>query len=126
MIVVAWSALLRFVLGHAESDPLHSGQSYFALLAFNAWLPFLIILVTGNRRLRSVSPFVLAGLLIFSFSNIVTGNALITAFDYQTFRDHFTSFDARFMRVLWYMLAALPVGYLCWRGLEVVEPPVRA
>jgi hypothetical protein len=118
LIVLAGSALLRFVLGRVESDPLLSSQSYFALLAFNAWLPFLIILVTGNRRLRSVSPFVLAGLLIFSFSNIVTGNALIAAFDYQTFRDHFTSFDARFMRVLWYMLAALPVGYLCWRGLK--------
>jgi hypothetical protein len=118
LIVVAWSALLRFVLGRDDSDPLDSGQSYFALLAFNAWLPFLIILVTGNRRLRSVSPFVLAGLLIFSFSNVVTGNALIAAFDYQTFRDHFTSFDGRFMRVLWYMLAALPVGYLCWRGLR--------
>ena len=117
-IVIVWSALLRFALGRADADPFRNVQSYFVLLALNAWLPFLIILVTGNRRLRSVSPFVLAALLIFSFSNLVTGNALVVAFDYQIFRDHFTSFDVRLMRGLWFMLAALPVGYLCWRGLS--------
>ncbi|HEX5078252.1 MAG TPA: hypothetical protein VFV80_03820 [Geminicoccaceae bacterium] len=118
LIVGTWTALLRFALGSVDADAVRNVQSYFVLLFLHAWLPFLIILVTGNRRLRSVSPFVLAGLLVFSFSNLVTQNALVAAFDYRMFRDSFTSFDARSMRTLWFMLAALPVGYLCWRGLS--------
>jgi hypothetical protein len=120
-IVFVWSAVLRFALGRVAADPFINVQAYFVLLALYAWLPFLIIFVTGNRRLRSVSPFVLAGLLIFSFSNLVIGNALVAALDYQVFRDHFTRFDARLMRGLWFMVAALPVGYLCWRGLSWVS-----
>jgi hypothetical protein len=117
-IVLAWSALTRFALGFMDVSPVSNVQSYAWFLGREAWLPFLIILITGNRRLRSISPFVLAGLLVFSFSNLAIGNALVAGLDYQVFRDIFVSFDARVMRGLLFLIAALPVGYLCWRGLS--------
>ena len=117
-IVLAWSALRRFALGHMDVFPVSYVKYYALFLAMQAWFPFLIIFITGNRRLRSASPFVLAGLLIFSFSNLVTDDGLTVALDNQVFRHYFLVFDHTLMRGLWFMLAALPVGYLCWRGLR--------
>jgi hypothetical protein len=118
IIILVWSTYSYMVLDRVEVSPIGNVQAFLTFLAHQAWLPFLIIVITGNRRLRSVSPFVLAGLLIFSFSNLVIGNGLVAALDYQVFRDHFTQFDVIWMRALWFMIAALPVGYLCWRGLR--------
>jgi hypothetical protein len=92
--------------------------SFVKFLILQAWLPFLIIFISTNRRLRSVVPLVLAGLLVFSFSNLLVVTAFIAVFDYPTFGEMLLRFNIRLVYVLWMFIAALPVGYACWWGLR--------
>ena len=66
---------------------LQNAVAFLQFLALQASLPFVIILATSGARIRAVAPFVLAGLLVFSFSNMAAGTALIAALDFGAFRD---------------------------------------
>ena len=112
------SAVMRYAFGWANSLPLENALAFLQFLAFEAWLPFLIILATSARRIRSVAPLVLAGLLVFSFSNIAAGYGLIAAMDFAAIREFALSWNARTAYNGWYMLAALPIGYGCWQALR--------
>jgi len=115
LMVVLLSTVLS---GWANGIPLQNALAFLQFLAIQASLPFLIILVTSGRRIRSVAPLVLAGLLVFSFSNLAAGSALIAALDFAVVRDVVLSLGAFGGYNAWYLLAALPIGYACWRGLS--------
>jgi hypothetical protein len=113
-IVLMWSLVSLFVLGRSDTTPLANAGSFLLFLALEAGLPFLLIVITANRRLRSVSPLVLAGLLVFSFSALILLQAFVAAFDQW---GSLLYFGANTHHVL-FMFAALPVGYICWRLLR--------
>jgi hypothetical protein len=118
LITVILSVTVRYALGWTDSIPLQNAISFLKFVVLVAWLPFLIILATSSRRIRSVAPFVLAGLNVFSFGNIVAGTALITAMDLTPVRNLALSWGGFAGYNLWYMLAAVPIGYACWQGLR--------
>jgi hypothetical protein len=115
-VVLVWSVLSRIALDRAYVSPLQNIYSYMHFLSIQT-LAFLIVIITINKRLRSVSPFVLAGLLVFSFSNSLVTDLLERSFDYVAVRRKITMLGAEFWVIFWFMLAALPIGYACWRAL---------
>jgi hypothetical protein len=116
LTVVILSAVVA--LGRMDTIPLQNAIAFLQFLAIQASLPFLIILATSGARIRSVAPFVLAGLLVFSFSNLAAGSAMIAALDFGAVRDALLSLGAYSGYNAWYLLAALPIGYACWQGLR--------
>src|ERR1051325_7805556 len=118
LVLVILPAAIQYTLGWAGSISLHNAVSFLQFLAMQAWLPLLIILVTSGRRIRSITPLVLAGLLLFSFGNFAAGYALIAAMDFGAVSNVVLSWGAQVGSTAWYLLAALPTGYVCWRGLR--------
>jgi hypothetical protein len=118
VIISIWSAVSHFLVHQAAASPYENAVSFLKFLTLQAWLPFLVICITSNRRPRSVVPLVLAGLLVFSFSNLLVQTAFIAAFDYPIVRERLLRFDGRLIYALWMLIAALPVGYACWLGLR--------
>ena len=116
-IVLAWSLVSLLITPEAQSAPLGNVLSYLAFLALEATVPFLIVVVVSSKPLRSVSAFLLAGLLVFSFSNLAVTHWLALSLDYPALSLVLPWLGAGMYLVSWYMLAALPIGYLCWRLL---------
>jgi hypothetical protein len=59
----------RAVQGKAPTLDTFNLLWYFGLLAANQlWLPLLLLLATGNKRLRGVAPITFAGLLVFGLA----------------------------------------------------------
>jgi hypothetical protein len=117
-VVLVWSALEKFVLGRADATPIRNAIALLQFVALQAWLPYLIILATGNRALRSVSTLVLAGLLVFSYSALLLHYAVIASMDVRSLGQGLLAVaGANFPRLLYFILA-LPVGLVCWSGLR--------
>jgi hypothetical protein len=110
--VLIWATVLRLLLGRADISPLAHTYNAGLFLLVQAQIPFLIIVVTGSRRLRSVSPLVLAGLLVFCFSNLFVTDLVRWTIDVPSLR-WLVVYLAQTEMV--FMLAALPIGYGCWR-----------
>ncbi|HET6757157.1 MAG TPA: hypothetical protein VFH21_06050 [Burkholderiales bacterium] len=118
-LVLLWSLVSLFVLGKSDTTPFANAGYFLLFLVSEAWLPYLLIVTTANRRLRSVSPLVLAGLLVFSFSGLILWQAFVAAFDNPAWRSALLYFGANTYHLLFMvMVAALPVGYMCWRLLR--------
>lgn len=116
--ILAWSFFSLLVLGRADTTPFANAWSLLLLLGWEASLPYLFILITGGRRLRAVSPLVLAGLLVFSYCALILLNVVfVTAMDHPSWRGPLLAFGPHSYYV-WFMLAALPVGFACWRALR--------
>lgn len=116
-VTLLWSMFSLTVLGRSYVSPWGNAQNFLMFLLMQAWLPYLLILITGNRKLRSVSPLVLAGLLVFSFSALALRNAFVVVLDYPAIRETLLHLGTS-SYYLWFMIAALPVGFACWQGLR--------
>ena len=116
LAVLALSAVVA--LGQTGTVPMQNAVAFLQFLAIQAPVPFLVILATSGARIRSIAPFVLAGLLVFSFSNLAAGSALIAALDVGAFRAALLSLGAFGGYNAWYLLVALPIGFGCWQGLR--------
>ncbi len=117
-VVWVWSTFDKVVLGHAQAAPLHNATLLLQFLGLQAWLPYLLILATGNRKLRSVSPLVLSGLLVFSYSALLLHYVVIASMDVGPLRRLVLGLGgASFPRLL-FLLLALPVGLACWYALR--------
>lgn len=117
LIVIGWSGFSSVVLGHSDVSPLTNARFFLEFLVRESWLPYLIILVTGNRRLRPVSPIVLAGLLVFSFGSLFARDFYIAAVQADPTASWFL-FAGASTYSLWYVIAAVPIGYICWLGIQ--------
>ncbi len=80
-----------------------AAAAFLQFLVVQASLPFLIILATSGARIRSVAPLVLAGLLVFSFSNLAAGSALIALLDVGAVRDTLLTLGAFGGYNAWYL-----------------------
>jgi hypothetical protein len=119
VLVLSGSLVSLLVLGREQTAPVGNAQAFLAFLAVEASLPYLLILLTGGRRVRSVSPLVLASLLVFSYSSLILLNVFVNALDNPSWRGVLLAFGANSYHA-WFMLAALPVGFACWRGLRLI------
>jgi hypothetical protein len=117
-VVACWTAVAT-VMGNATLSPLKNAGWALEFFSKQIWLPYSIILLTGNRRLKPVSPLVLAGLLVFSFATLFARNLYIAAV--ETYPDAvWLQFPGSNSYSFWYLIAALPIGYVCWLGIRLV------
>ena len=71
LIVMALTGVTRLTSGNPEVSMVQSARMFLALVALDALAPALIIWIVSRRRIRGVSPLVLAGLLAFVFSSVL-------------------------------------------------------
>ena len=120
VLVAGWTAFNKIVLGRTNVVALNNAMAFLTFLFQEAWLPYLVILVTGNRKLRSVSPLALAGLLVFSYSAIGVNYAVVALMDVRTAGNLLLVFGGANVQRIIFLLAALPVGLGCWLGLRLL------
>lgn len=118
-IIFSWSLLSLVVLGRHDVSPMSNVRWYSIFLLLVAGPPYVIIVITSGRKIRPVTPLVLAGLLLFSFAALLFLNGFTTLIDSSATTRNLLLAVPQPMFV-WFMLASLPVGYACWfvlRGL---------
>jgi hypothetical protein len=93
-------------------------------LVWTASVPLVLLLVTGWRRVRAVTPLALAVTLLFGFGSMFFREALIRAFNVEAARSAILNIAGRtsseIAQYALFMLVSLPVGWLAWwllRGL---------
>jgi hypothetical protein len=117
-VIACWTAAAT-VMGISTFSPLKNAAWALEFFAKQVWLPYSIILLTGNRRLKPVSPLVLAGLLVFSFATLFSRNLYIAAVETHP-NAVWLQFPGSNTYSFWYLIAALPIGYACWLGIRLV------
>ena len=120
MVVVAATTLVGQLLrGTLNSAPMTNVYWMLVGLAWNAWAPLLLLLITGWRRVRAVLPLTLAATLVFGFSTLFFNELLIRAFNSDAVRaallDLAVALSASAAYYVLFMLVSLPVGWLAWR-----------
>jgi hypothetical protein len=113
----AWSLFNKLALGRGAIVPSENVVSFLEFLIVEAWLPCLIILATINRRVRSVSPLALAGLLVFSYSSLAVYFATVALMDTGSLGRWLIGLIGGHVSSVLFLIAALPVGLACWWGL---------
>lgn len=117
LIIVAWSAVPHVISGKSGVQTMANLQSFLSFLAIEASLPAFIILLTAGRRIRGVSPLALAGLLVFTFSSVAAREIFVTLVDVGGLRNLLLAIGPNW----WFMLLTVPIGYLCWRLLALLN-----
>jgi hypothetical protein len=111
----------QVVRGSFSDAPLTNVYWAMVSLAWVAWLPLSLLVITGWRRIRAVTPLALASTLVFGFALLLSREALTEALNHQFIRSMLTHAPAVLSeRVLLYgpfMVMALPVGWIAWRLL---------
>ena len=121
LAIVVSSAISHLISRQAGFHVIANLQSFFSLLALEASLPALIILIASNRRIRGVSPLALAALLIFTFSSVAAREIFVTLVDAGGLRRSLLTIGPNG----WFMFATVPVGYICWRLLALLNAGYR-
>lgn len=114
--IVAWSLVSRFFLGKADVSVAGNLVAFLQYSVFTSLLPVLLMLATGNRRLRAVAPMVLAATIVFAVGFIAGGQLLIRIFDVGWLRPLLLGSGAPILLPL--ALVAPLVGAVCWALLR--------
>ena len=122
-IAIATVTLTGQVLRGSFSDaPLTNVFWFVASLAFAAALPLALLLITGWRRIRAVTPLALSSTLVFGFALMLFREALTEAFNLEAIRSVLLDVSARTSEYVMYygvfMVLVLPVGWVAWRLLQ--------
>jgi hypothetical protein len=121
---VLLSMLQRPFYGKAPGlDQARNALVYVQLAAFTLWLPALLGLACGARRVRGVAPLVLAGLLVFGLGPLLGLRLTRWLTGTQAGTEWVLSgpgLDAGFV------LLALPIGALGWWRLKRLASAYRA
>jgi hypothetical protein len=121
---VLLSMLQRPFVGKAPSlDQAHNALVFVQLAAFTLWLPALLGLACGARRVRGVAPIVLAGLLVFGLAPLLGLRLTRWLTSTRVGTEWVLSgpgLDAGFV------LLALPIGALGWWRLKRLASAYRA
>jgi len=129
---------LRYVIGGAIAIALFTGVGqllrgtlntapltnvFWALVSLGvaASIPLALVALTGWRRVRAVTPLVLAATLLFGFGLLLSNELFIRAMDSVSVRSFVLNSSALAssgtVRYALYMLLSLPVGWIAWRLL---------
>jgi len=122
-ITVAIFTLAGQVLRGSFNDaPLTNIVWFAASLAFAAALPLVLLIVTGSRRVRAVTPLALSSTLVFGFALVLFREAMTEAVNLDAVRSLLMEMSALTNeRVMYYgvfMILVLPVGWVAWRLLQ--------
>src|SRR5688572_14724090 len=111
----------QLLRGTVNSAPLTNVFWAMAGLGWAAWLPLALIAVTGWRRVRAVTPLVLAATLLFGFGSILSRELLIRVLDVVSLRSFVLNSAAlsspEAVQYVLFMLVSLAVGWIAWRLL---------
>jgi len=121
LVIVAWSVIPHLVSGQAGVRAMENLRSFFSFLLIEALPAALLILIASHRRIRGVSPLALAALLVFTFSSFVVLEIFVTLVDIGGLRKLLLTVGPNW----WFMLATVPVGYICWRLLALLNARYR-
>jgi hypothetical protein len=123
--IALFTAVGQLVRGSFNSAPLTNVFWAMAGLAWAAWVPLVLIALTGWRRVRAVTPLVLAATLLFGFGSILSRELLIRALDVGPLRtlvlNSAALSSAGAVQYGLFMLVALPVGWIAWRVLTALS-----
>lgn len=118
LLAVVLAMLQRPLYGKAPSpDQALNFLIWLQYAGFTLWLPLLLGLATGARRVRGVAPVVLAGLLVFGLAPLLGTRLTVWLTGTRAGAEWVLSgpmLDAGFV------LVALPVGLLAWWRLRVL------
>jgi hypothetical protein len=122
-LAVATVTLTGQVLRASFSDaPLTNVYSFVVVLARVAYLPLALLLITGGRRVRAVTPLALSSTLVFGFALMLFRHVLAEAFNLDSIRAILLDVSARTSEYVMFfglfMVLALPVGWIAWRLLR--------
>ena len=125
-IAIAMVTLAGQLLRGSFSDaPLTNVFWFVASVAVGAAVPLALLLLTGWRRIRAVTPLALSSTLVFGFALLLFREAMIEAFNLESLRSvvlGVPAFDSAFaLFVIYYgvfMVLALPVGWAAWQLLQ--------
>jgi hypothetical protein len=110
--------------GAVNTAPLTNPLWMAVGLGWTASVPLLLILLTGWRRIRAVTPLALASTLIFGFALMLFREGLIRVFDFGPVqRSLLTLAMWSSTQIVYYglfLLLSLPVGGLAWAALRLV------
>lgn len=108
--------------GSVNAAPLTNTIQFFVSLAATAWLPLALVLLTGWRRIRAVTPLALSAMLIFGFALLLFRQAFIAALNVSSVQSVLLAIASlTSTQVMYYglfMILVLPVGWLPWRLLQ--------
>jgi hypothetical protein len=116
LVVLSWTLTCRHLFGRTDVHPGAAFGAYGTVMASHALVPFAMILLTGQRKLRPVSPLAFAALLLFALANTYAHAAVRWILDSRILFAEIP--PAITYSWLWPMLTALPAGYLCWQVLR--------
>lgn len=108
--------------GTLNTAPVTNVYWLLVTLVWTASAPLVLVLLTGWRRIRAVTPLALAATLFFGFASLLSTELLIRVLNFGTARSLFLEL-ARLTSVesvprILFMLASLPVGWLAWSALR--------
>ena len=119
--IALFTVVGQLLRGTLDTAPLTNVFWAIALLGWSASIPLALIAVTGWRRVRAVTPLVLAATLLFGFALILFSELLTRALNIVSFRSFFLNSAALSspgtLRYLLFMLVSLAVGWIAWRLL---------
>ena len=120
-VVTLGGQLLRGTLNAAPATNLYW---MLASLLLTIYTPLALIVISAWRRIRSVMPLALAGVLAFGFALLGFGGAMISLLDIERLRVMVLSASAMSsVRVVYYglfLVLSLPVGWVAWRLLRSI------
>ena len=126
-IAIAAVTLAEQVLGGSVHDSALTRVLLFPVsLTITASFSLALLLITGWRRIRAVTPLAFSSTLVFGFALILFRKAVAAAFNLEAVRSvpleasAFISEDVMF-NVLYYgvfMILVLPIGWVAWRLLQ--------
>jgi hypothetical protein len=113
---------LQVLRGSFNDAPLTNVFWFVASLAFAAALPLALLVITGWRRIRAVTPLALSSTLVFGFALVLFREAVSEAFNLDAVRSVLLQMSALTNEhVMYYgvfMILVLPVGWVAWRLLQ--------
>jgi hypothetical protein len=121
LIVVLWSTVSHAVSGQPGIRALANLQSFFTFLVLEAGPPAIIIWIASRRSIRGVAPLALAGLLVFTFSSVAAVQIFVMLVDVGGLHNLLLAIGPNW----WFMFLTVPVGYICWRLLLLLNSGYR-
>lgn len=108
--------------GSFDSAPVTNVYWMLVSLVAVASIPLVLILVTGRRSIRGVTPMAIATTLIFGASLLVFRQLLVRVLNFEGAQSALVSVGTvaamQLAHYAVFMLASLPVGWAAWLGLQ--------
>ena len=122
-IAIATVTLAEQALGGSVRDSALTRVFVFPIsLAITASLSLLLLLITGWRRIRAVTPLALSSTLVFGFALLLFRKAMTEALNLETIRSVVIEVSLLISELAVYygvfMVMVLPVGWVAWRLLQ--------